>query len=194
MKTASTNCGTTPTTVAVVGHTNTGKTSLIRTLLRDERFGEIRDAAGTTRHVEKSAIWVGEEQILTIFDTPGFEDSSALLQVLDTVAAASQHASSTELLRDFVERSSDYPEFEQEIKVLRQTLGSDILLYIIDVREPILGKYQDEVEILSKAGKPIIPVFNFTADNGDALARWRQQMAEFNLHAALEFDTVAFEF
>ena len=38
--------------VAVVGHTNTGKTSLLRTLARDVAFGEVSDAAGTTRHVE----------------------------------------------------------------------------------------------------------------------------------------------
>jgi hypothetical protein len=69
-----------------------------------------------------------------------------------------------------------------------------VLLYIIDVREPLLGKYHDEVEILSMAGKPIIPVFNFIAGNRDALTRWREQMARFNLHAALEFDTVAFDF
>jgi hypothetical protein len=78
--------------------------------------------------------------------------------------------------------------------VLRQSLISNVLLYIIDVREPLLGKYSDEVEILSMAGKPILPVFNFIAGNSDALMRWREQMAKFNLHAALEFDTVAFEF
>jgi len=57
-----------------------------------------------------------------------------------------------------------------------------VLLYIIDVREPLLGKYRDQAEILSKAGKPIIPVFNFTAGQSAALARWREQMSQFNLH------------
>ena len=37
--------------VAVVGHTNTGKTSLLRTLARDAGFGEVSDSAGTPRHV-----------------------------------------------------------------------------------------------------------------------------------------------
>ena len=44
------------------------------------------------------------------------------------------------------------------------------------------------------AGKPIVPVFNFIAGNNESLARWREQMAQFNLHAALNFDTVAFDF
>ncbi|KAG1243209.1 hypothetical protein G6F65_022555 [Rhizopus arrhizus] len=38
--------------IAVVGHTNTGKTSLLRTLTRDTAFGEVADSPGTTRHVE----------------------------------------------------------------------------------------------------------------------------------------------
>lgn len=180
--------------VAVVGHTNTGKTSLIRTLLRDQRFGKIEDAAGTTRHVEKTAIYSGNSEALTLFDTPGFEDSSALLQVLEEFEKTQPALSPNALLRLFVAKLDQYPEFDQEIKVLRQSLNCDVLLYIIDVREPLLGKYRDEVEILSKAGKPIIPVFNFTAGQDAALTRWRDQMSQFNLHAALEFDTVAFEF
>jgi hypothetical protein len=180
--------------VAVVGHTNTGKTSLIRTLLRDDRFGKIDDAAGTTRSVEKSVVFAGDDAILNLFDTPGFEDSSALLQALDELSGSVDSRVPAELLRVFIAQAEQYPDFAQEIKVLRQSLNSDVLLYIIDVREPLLGKYRDEVDILSMTGKPILPVFNFIAGNKEGLRRWREQMAQFNLHAALEFDTVAFEF
>lgn len=180
--------------VAVVGHTNTGKTSLLRTLLRDDRFGEIEDLAGTTRYVEKSTIFCGDDAVLDLFDTPGFEDSSALLQALDELSKTLHARMPADLLREFISQADASPDFEQEIKVLRQAMNSDVLLYIIDVREPLLGKYRDEVEILSKAGKPILPVFNFIAGNQASLTRWREQMTQFNLHAALEFDTVAFDF
>jgi flagellar biosynthesis chaperone FliJ len=180
--------------VAVVGHTNSGKTSLIRTLLRDDQFGNIDDAAGTTRCVEKSVVFAGDDAVLNLFDTPGFEDSSALLQALEELSKTVKAKSPADLLHAFISRQQAFPDFEQETKVLRQSLSSDVLLYIIDVREPLLGKYSDEVEILSKAGKPILPVFNFIAGNSESLSRWREQMAQFNLHAALEFDTVAFDF
>ncbi len=179
--------------VAVVGHTNAGKTSLIRTLLRDDHFGKIEDTAGTTRSVEKTAIYADDEVVLELFDTPGFEDSSALLDALDELAR-SQSIQAVELLKLFIAHKESYADFDQEIKVLKQSLNSDVLLYVIDVREPLLGKYHDEVEILSKAGKPILPVFNFIEGNTQELSRWREQMALFNLHAALEFDTVAFDF
>ncbi len=180
--------------IAVVGHTNAGKTSLIRTLLRDDKFGRIEDTAGTTRYVEKSAIFAGDDAVLNLFDTPGFEDSSALLLALEELSKTVDANLPSDILHSFISRAEKFPDFEQEVKVLRQSLNSDVLLYIIDVREPLLGKYSDEVEILSKAGKPILPVFNFIAGNSEHLTRWREQMACFNLHAALEFDTVAFDF
>ena len=183
-----------PINVAIVGHTNAGKTSLIRTLLRDDQFGKVDDAAGTTRYVEKSAIFSGDNEVLNLYDTPGLEDSSALLLALEDLAKTVQARLPAELLRAFIAQAANYPDFEQETKVLRQSINSDVLLYMIDVREPLLGKYLDEVEILSKAGKPILPVFNFIAGHSEALLRWREQMAQFNLHAALEFDTVAYDF
>jgi hypothetical protein len=180
--------------VAIVGHTNTGKTSLIRTLLRDEGFGEIEDESGTTRSVEKVGVYAAGQEVLALYDTPGFEDSSALLLALEAFGETLSDVAPSEILHEFATQVDAHCEFDQECKILLQALNSDVLLYIIDVREPLLGKYRDEVSVLSKCAKPIIPVFNFIANNEEALARWRGQMAEFNLFAALEFDTVAFDF
>ena len=44
---------TKPLKLAVVGHTNVGKTSLLRTLTRDVGFGEVSHRPSTTRHVEE---------------------------------------------------------------------------------------------------------------------------------------------
>ncbi len=180
--------------VAVVGHTNTGKTSLIRTMLRSTEFGVIEDAAGTTRHVEQAAISADNELILTLYDTPGLEDSRALSAHIKKLGAKSKTLPALQILQQFVAQTTVNDPLEQEAKVIRQVLRSDILLYIIDVREPFLEKYRLELEILTQAGKPVLPVFNFIAGHDHALVKWREHLAAFHMHATLEFDTVAFSF
>jgi len=180
--------------IAVVGHTNTGKTSLIRTMLRSTAFGRIEDAAGTTRHVERATISAGQEAILNLYDTPGIEDVYALREKLTRMAARKKSAVQTAILTDFTEQTAPDDPLEQEAKVIRQVLRSNILLYVIDVREPILEKYLIEIELLSKTLKPIIPVFNFIEAHRADLDKWRKKLAEFNIHTSLELDTVAFAF
>lgn len=179
--------------VAVVGHANTGKTSLIRTLLRDASFGEIADKAGTTRHVEGAEIRVDNSQSIIIYDTPGLEDSIHLLSALDGLPDITNQDGIDRLLA-FIKCEAEFPELEQEIKVLKALLSNDIIFYVIDIREPILGKYRDELKILSYAAKPIIPVLNFIESEGADIEGWRNQLARLNLHASVSFDSVVFRF
>src|SRR3546814_12776278 len=69
--------------IAVVGHTNTGKTSLLRTLTRDSSFGDVADSPGTKRHVEGARLRLDGRPALEWFDTPGWDDSIALLEYLE---------------------------------------------------------------------------------------------------------------
>lgn len=179
--------------VAVVGHANAGKTSLMRTLLRDAEFGEVADQAGTTRHVEGSALVIDEMNTLALFDTPGLEDSIRLLHILSDFCAG-QSVDGIERLQYFLAHLSDYPELEQEAKVLRALLNNDLIFYVIDLREPVLGKYRDELQILSYAAKPVIPVLNFTQQGHANLQQWKTQLARLNFHAFVAFDSVHFDF
>lgn len=71
-----------PISVAVVGHTNAGKTSLLRTLSRDKNFGSVSGQPGNTKHVETTSVSIDGRPVLQLFDTPGFEDSIALQEYL----------------------------------------------------------------------------------------------------------------
>lgn len=182
--------------IAVVGHTNTGKTSLLRTLMRDTSFGEVADAPGTTRHVEGARLKIDGEPVLAWFDTPGMEDSVALLeyieQLADThLAATGERLDGPARIRRFLDTPEARGRFEQEARVLRQMLESDAALYVIDARDPVLGKHRDELALLAACGKPLLPVLNFINAPGHRADQWRQAMARLGLHASIEFDTVA---
>ncbi|HEX5515386.1 MAG TPA: GTPase/DUF3482 domain-containing protein [Gammaproteobacteria bacterium] len=179
-----------PLKLAVVGHTNVGKTSLLRTLTRDVGFGEVSPQPSTTRHVEGARLSVDGEPLLELYDTPGLEDAIALLDYLERLQQPGERPDPPARLDRFLASSEARQRFEQEAKVLRQLLASDAGLYVIDVREPVLAKYRDELAVLAMCGRPLLPVLNFVAHEQHREADWREALARLGLHALVRFDSV----
>lgn len=180
-----------PLTLAVVGHTNVGKTSLLRTLTRDVGFGEVSHRPSTTRHVEGARLSVDGDALLELYDTPGLEDAIALLDFLERLDRPGERLDGPARLARFLEGSEARQRFEQEAKVLRQLLASDAGLYVIDAREPVLAKYRDELAVLASCGKPLLPVLNFVSSSRHREPDWREALARLGLHALVRFDSVA---
>lgn len=178
--------------VAVVGHTNTGKTSLLRTLTRDVAFGEVSNRPATTRDVEAVMLMVDGEPAIELFDTPGLEDSSGLLERLDELRQR-QGVDWTDAIGLFLESEKEQVGFGQEAKVLRRVIDCDVALYVIDARDRIHGKHKDELEILGRCARPILPVLNFVAAPDADPEAWRAHLARVNMHAVVAFDTVVLD-
>ncbi|HON31109.1 MAG TPA: GTPase domain-containing protein, partial [Ottowia sp.] len=174
--------------IAVVGHTNAGKTSLLRTLTRRVDFGQVSDRPGTTRHAEAVELRLDGRLVVRFVDTPGLEDSVALLQFLSRQPGDSR----PERVRAFLAGPEARASFEQEAKVLRALLDqADCAMLVIDTRQPVLPKYRAEIEILVACARPIMPVLNFVRDGASRLADWHTALQEAGLHARAEFDVVA---
>lgn len=176
----------------IVGHANTGKTSLIRTLMRDHHFGEVSNQAGTTRHVEKITLALNGKAILELIDTPGFEDSIGLWQIRQSPQYKPQN--NRDWLSHIQHDPALIPDFEQELKIIKQLQQADIILYVIDLRQAPLGKYLNELDILACANKPIVPVLNFCKAPSRHESDWKNCLAERQLHAYVPYDSVAFYF
>lgn len=177
-----------PLRLAVVGHTNAGKTSLLRALTRKVGFGEVSNRPGTTRHVEAVDLRMQGRVVVRFLDTPGLEDSVALQDFLGTQAGESRLARVQQFLQGPEARGS----FEQEAKVLRSLLEqADAGLLVIDTREPVLPKFRAEIEILGACARPLMPVLNFVADADSRVRDWEQLLRESGLHAQARFDVVA---
>lgn len=181
--------------VAVVGHTNTGKTSLMRTLMRDVEFGQVSDRPATTRHVEGATLNVRGQPVVELYDTPGLEDSIALLDHLDALRGDDRRIDGPELIRRFLNDPQSNPggRFTQEAKAIRQLTAGHVALYLIDARDRVLGKHRDELEILSFCGRPVVPVLNFIASPEAQSTVWREHLSRVGLHAVAEFDTVVLD-
>lgn len=181
--------------IAVVGHTNTGKTSLLRTLTRDAHFGEVADRPSTTRDVRAVHLLAEGQKQVTLFDTPGLEDALGLALLMTQHHAGARDPQAA--IEAFLQGDHGGGQFEQEAKVLRQMLVSDAALYVIDAREPMLAKHREELRLLAACGKPLLPLLNFVAPvNGVAsayLQDWKQQCARLGLHIMVAFDTVVYD-
>jgi len=177
--------------LAVVGHTNTGKTSLLRTLMRDPEFGTVEDTPGATRQVEGARLLVDGQPLMELLDTPGLEDGMAALDYLDQITRSGERLDGPARIRLFLDSPESTRRFEQEARVLRALSDCDAGLYVIDVRDPVLAKHKDELTLLAACGKPLLPVLNFLHSAGHRAQAWRDTLGRLGLHAIVEFDTVA---
>ncbi|WP_225785124.1 GTPase/DUF3482 domain-containing protein [Xenophilus sp. Marseille-Q4582] len=178
--------------IAVVGHTNAGKTSLLRTLTRRADFGEVSERPGTTRHVEAIDLRTEDAQgrphaAVRFYDTPGLEDAVTLLAHVAQLPGATR----PERIRAFLAGPEAHGVFEQEAKVLRQMLAVDAAFLVIDTREPVLPKYHAELELLGSCARPVMPVLNFVRDGASREAAWRALLSDAGLHAVVRFDAAA---
>lgn len=172
--------------IAVVGHTNTGKTSLVRTLTHNRAFGEVRDRGGTTRRIVAGELVADGGARIELFDSPGLENAPELIDWLDR-QSGDRHDGPARIRR-LIDDAQAAERFDHEARVLELMLDVDVALYVIDAREPVLEKYQDELAVLGLCARPIVAVLNFTASLDSREEAWREALARVQLHTVLAFD------
>lgn len=173
----------------VAGHTNTGKTAMLRTLGRRSEFGEVSPRSGATRHIEQMTLVDTATFRIDAYDSPGFERAPELRDQVEQRLSGrrDRHTALSEMLTD----NSLSDEYAYEALILDQALKCNAILYIIDAREPVLEKYLDEIFLLGLCGRPLICLFNFTASNSRE-AEWRTHLAASGQHLIVAFDAVVY--
>ena len=145
--------------LSLVSHTNVGKTTLMRTLLRRD-IGEVADRAHVTEQAEDHVlISTPQGDALRLWDTPGFGDSARLLKRL----RASDNPIGW-LLTQVWDRFTDRPFFSSQQAIRNVREESDVVLYLVNVAEdPASAGYVDvEMQILGWIGKPVLLLLNQT--------------------------------
>lgn len=165
-------------TLSLISHTNAGKTSLARTLLRRD-VGEVRDAPHVTLFNESYALLQDQGRVLRLWDTPGFGDSARLLKRLKKESNALVW-----FLSQTWDRITDKPLWcsQQALKNVREE--ADVVLYLVNAGEPpeAAGYLGPEMEILSWLGKPVVALLNQTGPAGGDDPdehEWRENLSRF---------------
>lgn len=171
-------------TLSLISHTNVGKTTLARTLLRRD-VGEVIDRPHVTEVSEAhSMIELETGESLLLWDTPGFGDTARLLKRLKN----SDHPILW-ILSQVWDRFADRPFWcsQQAIRNVRE--DADVVLYLVNAAEdPEAAAYIGmEMEILGWIGKPVIVLLNQIGPPRDAtalemeVARWRRHFQRFDV-------------
>ncbi len=166
--------------LTVAAHTNVGKTTLVRTLLKRD-IGEVADRPHVTEAAERhTLIDTPQGDVLYLWDTPGFGDSARLLKRL----RASGNPIGW-LQTQVWDRLVDRPFFcsQQAVRAVRD--DSDLVLYLVNAAaDPSSAAYIDsELQILEWIGKPVLLLLNQAgpprsreAEAADE-ARWARSLA-----------------
>ena len=143
--------------LSLISHTNVGKTTLARTLLRRD-IGEVRDAAHVTEVAEShTLIETPQGDALVLWDTPGFGDSARLLRRLEQSGNPLGW-----FLTQVWDRYTDRPFWSSQQAMRNVRDHADVVLYLANAAEDPAGAgYVDpEMRILGWIGKPVVVLLN----------------------------------
>ena len=170
-------------TLALVAHTNVGKTTLARTLLRRD-VGQVLDQAHVTRESEAFEVVRTDTALMLLEDTPGFGDSPRLLKRLKA-----ERNPVGWFLHQVWDRRKDVTLFgaQEAVRAVRER--ADVVLYLVNAGETPAdaGYVRPEMEILSWVGKPVLVLLNQTGVGAGATvapelsAPWREFLADWPL-------------
>lgn len=168
--------------LSLVSHTNVGKTTLARTLLRRD-IGEVRDQPHVTELAEaQTLIDTPAGDVLLLWDTPGFGDSARLLKRL----RKSENPLGW-LLTQVWDRIVDRPFYSSQQAIRAAREQSDVILYLVSAAEdPASAGYVEiEMQILSWLDKPVLLLLNQTgpprqpAEEVREETAWREHLSSF---------------
>ena len=116
-------------TLSLVSHTNVGKTTLARTLLRKD-VGEVLDQAHVTEEAEMFELVATDEAGLRLWDTPGFGDSARLLKRLRVHDKPLYW-----FFQQAWDRLTDRPLWSSQQAALNIREEADLVLYLVNATE-----------------------------------------------------------
>lgn len=171
-------------TLSLISHTNVGKTTLMRTLLRRD-VGEVSDHAHVTSENERHVLCetaAGDQ--LFLWDTPGFGDTAQLLRRLQ------EHDKPIKwLLLQTWDRLANKPLFCSQQAVQNAQQDADVVLYLVNAAEtPEDAGYVDmEMEVLDWIGRPVVVLLNQVGQSATPeqqraeCDRWREHLQRFGV-------------
>jgi len=170
--------------LAIMGHPNAGKSSVVATLTENDRI-DIDKRAGTTTRSDAYPVIIDGRTILKFIDTPGFQNPTDILEWFQS------HQEEMDLAGAFVAAHRDDPLFSHDRALLEPISQGAGIILVVDGSKRIKEKDRTEMELLRLTGRPRMAVLNNLTTLQqhmptwqDALSRTFNAVREFNAHRA----------
>jgi hypothetical protein len=181
--------------LALVSHTNVGKTTLARTLLGRD-VGTVRDAPHVTQAAERfTLVETAEGDSLELWDTPGFGDSVRLARRL-----AQRGNALGWFLTEVWDRFRDRAFWSTQQAVRAALDHADVVLYLVNAAETPqeAGYVEPEMKVLELIGKPVLVLLNQMGppkpahDEAAQVTLWQRQLGSYaGVRAVVPLDAFA---
>ena len=171
--------------IAVMGHPNEGKSSVLSTLAEDDSV-RISPYPGETTVCRTFPVIIDNREILRFTDTPGFQNPGTLLVQMQSYTGSSEER--LQRLLAFAGTSEDLAEDRELLTPIARGAG---IIYVVNGSRPVRKVDRDEMELLRLIGKPRMAVINTKGDGELHLVRWKEELLTrfnsirlFNAHHA----------
>jgi hypothetical protein len=171
-------------TLAILGHPNAGKSSVVATLTENDRI-EIDKRAGTTTCADDYPVIIDGRTVIRFIDTPGFQNPTDILDWFQ------RHAEESDLATAFVAAHRDDPLFSHDCALLEPVACGGGVILVIDGSKRIKASDRIEIELLRLTGRPRMAILNNLTNTDTYLPAWQDilgrafnSVREFNAHRA----------
>ncbi len=171
-------------TLAIMGHPNAGKSSVVATLTENDRI-QIDKRAGTTTTADRYPVVIDGTKVVEFIDTPGFQNPSYILEWFEA------HPDEVDLARAFVDAHCADPLYVHDCSLLRPVAEGAGIILVVDGSKRMKEKDRTEVELLRLTGRPRMAILNNTTNVTEYMDQWQDSLnkafnavREFNAHRA----------
>lgn len=156
--------------IAILGHPNEGKSSVVATLAEDDSV-RISPTPGETRRCREYPVVIDGREIIRFVDTPGFQQPRRTLAWMQAFTGPEQQR-----VAAFIEAHKNEPAFADECELLAPVAAGAGIIFVTDGTRPVRSTDTAEMEILRLTAVPRMAVIN-PKDKTDLgyLENWKAQ-------------------
>lgn len=161
---------------AVIGHPNEGKSSVVATLVENDRI-RISPRPGETVRSTAYPVSIDGQDAIIFVDTPGFQNPVQTLGWMRKFKGPE-----SQVIEVFLREFRSDPGMAHECELLTPVQEGAGIIYVLDASRPLRQVDKAEMEILRLTGRPRMAILNCKTGEEQFLEEWKTELRRhFNM-------------